>query len=52
MIFRSSSVINAERIIVLDDGRIVGMGTHHELLHTCETYQEIVASQQTAEALS
>ena len=49
---RVSSVINAERIIVLDDGRIVGMGTHHELLHTCETYQEIVASQQTAEALS
>ncbi len=49
---RISSVINAERIIVLDDGHIVGMGTHHELLQTCATYQEIVASQQTAEALS
>ena len=49
---RISSIINAERIIVLDDGEIVGMGTHHELLQTCETYQEIVASQQTAEALS
>ena len=49
---RISSVINAERIIVLDEGGIVGMGTHHELLQTCSTYQEIVASQQTAEALS
>ena len=49
---RVSTVLHADRIIVLDDGRIVGMGTHHELLHTCETYQEIVASQQTAEALS
>jgi ATP-binding cassette subfamily B protein len=47
-----SSVISAHRIIVLDEGHIVGMGTHHELLQTCATYQEIVASQQTAEALS
>ncbi|MEN9710030.1 MAG: hypothetical protein RL441_22 [Actinomycetota bacterium] len=49
---RVSSVISAHRIIVLDEGHIVGMGTHHELLQTCATYQEIVASQQTAEALS
>ena len=49
---QSRIIISAHRIIVLDEGHIVGMGTHHELLQTCATYQEIVASQQTAEALS
>ena len=42
---RISSVQDADQIIVLDDGRIVGMGTHGELLKTCEEYQEIYESQ-------
>jgi ATP-binding cassette, subfamily B, multidrug efflux pump len=42
---RISSVINADRIVVLDDGRVVGIGTHSELLETSGIYREIVASQ-------
>ncbi|HHW21269.1 MAG TPA: ABC transporter ATP-binding protein [Clostridiaceae bacterium] len=42
---RISSVIDADRIIVLDDGKIVGMGTHVELMQNCETYSEIYYSQ-------
>jgi ATP-binding cassette subfamily B protein len=42
---RISTVINADRIVVLDNGRVVGIGTHHELLRTSEVYREIVASQ-------
>jgi ATP-binding cassette, subfamily B, multidrug efflux pump len=42
---RVSTVLHADRIIVLDDGRVVGMGTHEELLETCEPYREIVVSQ-------
>jgi ATP-binding cassette subfamily B protein len=42
---RISTVINADRIVVLDDGRVVGIGTHAELLRTNEVYREIVASQ-------
>lgn len=42
---RVSSVIDADRIIVLDGGRIVGIGTHEELMKTCETYSEIYYSQ-------
>ena len=42
---RISTVINADRIVVLDDGRVVGIGTHAELLKTNEVYHEIVASQ-------
>ncbi|QFJ55025.1 ABC transporter ATP-binding protein [Pseudobutyrivibrio xylanivorans] len=38
---RASSVKDADQIIVLDDGKCVGLGTHEELLDTCETYQEI-----------
>ncbi len=49
---RVSTVKNAEQIIVLDEGRIVGKGTHHELMKTCETYQEIALSQLTMEELS
>jgi ATP-binding cassette subfamily B protein len=37
--------MHADRIIVLDDGEIVGMGTHAELLLSCDTYREIVRSQ-------
>ena len=46
---RVSTVMNADRIIVLDGGRIVGSGTHGELLETCEAYREIVASQAVLE---
>lgn len=42
---RVSTVMHADRIVVLDDGRIEGMGTHSELLATCEAYREIVVSQ-------
>jgi ATP-binding cassette subfamily B protein len=42
---RVSSLATADRIVVLDDGEIVGVGTSDELLKTCEVYQEIYASQ-------
>jgi ABC-type multidrug transport system fused ATPase/permease subunit len=41
---RTASVQNADKIIVLDDGCMVGMGTHEELLETCDVYKEIYAS--------
>nr|WP_216851810.1 ABC transporter ATP-binding protein [Herbiconiux sp. VKM Ac-2851] len=46
---RVSTIVDADQIIVLDDGVIVGRGTHDELLETNETYAEIVSSQLTAE---
>lgn len=46
---RVSSIVDADQILVLDDGRIVGRGTHSELLETSETYREIVSSQLAAE---
>jgi ATP-binding cassette subfamily B multidrug efflux pump len=46
---RVSTIIDADLIIVLEDGRVVGRGTHHELLESSRTYQEIVTSQMTAE---
>lgn len=42
---RISSVINADKIIVMDEGRIVGLGTHKELIDSCQTYNEIYISQ-------
>ncbi|KIR65096.1 MULTISPECIES: ABC transporter ATP-binding protein [Micromonospora] len=45
---RVSTIVDADQIIVLEDGGIVGMGRHAELLENCPTYAEIVASQQTA----
>jgi ATP-binding cassette subfamily B multidrug efflux pump len=42
---RVATVKNADQIIVLDEGRVVGKGSHHELMETCETYQEIAYSQ-------
>jgi len=42
---RVSTIINADQIIVLEDGQMVGVGTHSELLESCPTYAEIVASQ-------
>lgn len=42
---RASSIMQADKIIVLDDGKMAGIGTHQELLRTCEVYQEICSSQ-------
>ena len=44
---RASSVRDADKIVVLDDGKAVGIGTHEELLQNCEVYQEIYHSQYT-----
>ncbi len=49
---RVSTVIDADRIIVLDNGRIVGMGRHKELFNTCEVYREIVSSQLSEEEIA
>jgi ATP-binding cassette subfamily B protein len=46
---RVSSIRHADQIVVLDEGTIVGLGTHEVLLETCETYREIVYSQLAAE---
>jgi ATP-binding cassette subfamily B multidrug efflux pump len=49
---RVSTIINADQIIVLNDGKIVGKGTHRELLKSCKTYFEIASSQLSAEELA
>jgi ATP-binding cassette subfamily B protein len=49
---RVSTILHADRIIVLDAGRIVGIGTHQELLSTSEPYREIVESQLGEEAVA
>jgi ATP-binding cassette subfamily B protein len=49
---RVSTVLDADKIIVLDEGRIAGMGRHRELLKTSEVYREIVASQLSEEELA
>lgn len=49
---RVGTVMNADRIIVLDEGKIAGMGRHKELLNTCEVYREIVSSQLTEEEIA
>jgi ATP-binding cassette subfamily B protein len=46
---RVSTIVDADRIIVLEEGRMLGVGSHSELLSTCPTYAEIVASQLTTE---
>ncbi|UPK76525.1 ABC transporter ATP-binding protein/permease [Nocardioidaceae bacterium SCSIO 66511] len=46
---RVSTIRDADRIVVLDEGRVVGTGTHAELMDACETYREIVLSQLTEE---
>jgi len=49
---RVSTIKNAEQIIVMDEGRIKGMGTHRELMESCETYREIALSQLSREELA
>jgi ATP-binding cassette subfamily B multidrug efflux pump len=49
---RVSTVKTAEQIIVLDEGEIVGIGNHQDLMKTCETYREIAASQMSKEELA
>jgi ATP-binding cassette subfamily B multidrug efflux pump len=49
---RVSTVMDADRIIVLDEGRIAGIGTHRELMSTCEVYREIVSSQLSGEEIA
>jgi ATP-binding cassette subfamily B multidrug efflux pump len=49
---RVATVKNADQIIVLEKGRVVGKGTHQELMQTCETYQEIAFSQLSKEELA
>lgn len=49
---RISTIMNAEQIVVLDNGYIVGLGTHSELLRNCEVYQEIARSQLSEEELA
>ena len=46
---RVSTIRHADRIVVLDVGRVVGTGTHAELMATCDVYREIVLSQLTEE---
>ena len=49
---RISTIRHADKIIVLDRGEIAGMGTHEELMHSCEVYREIAASQLSASELA
>lgn len=48
---RISTILNADQILVLDDGKIVGKGTHEKLLHSCEVYEQIARSQLSAREL-
>ncbi len=49
---RVGTILHADRIVVLDKGEIAGVGTHEELMATCETYREIVLSQVTEEEVA
>ena len=48
---RISTIMNADKIVVLDSGKVVGIGTHKELLNTCEVYKEIASSQLSSKEL-
>ena len=49
---RIASIMDADQIIVLDDGKIVGKGTHEKLMKSCQVYQEIAYSQLSKEELA
>jgi ATP-binding cassette subfamily B multidrug efflux pump len=49
---RVGTILNADKIIVLDEGQMVGQGTHRELLKSCPVYYEIAASQLSEEELA
>ena len=49
---RISTIMNADKIIVLDEGKVAGIGTHKELLENCEVYKEIALSQLGEEELN
>jgi ATP-binding cassette subfamily B multidrug efflux pump len=49
---RVGTILHADRIVVLDEGGVVGIGTHEELMVSCQTYREIVLSQATEEEVS
>ena len=49
---RISTILDADQIIVLDEGRIAGIGTHEELMRECEIYRQIARSQHREEVLS
>jgi ATP-binding cassette subfamily B protein len=49
---RVSTIADADQIVVLDEGRVVGLGTHDDLRATCATYREIVESQKMADVTS
>ena len=49
---RAASIRNADQILVLEDGRQAGLGTHEELLKTCEVYREICMSQLSEEEMN
>ena len=48
---RIASILHADKIVVLDEGKIAGIGTHKELLNTCDVYKEIAYSQLSKEEL-
>ena len=45
-------ILHADRILVLDDGKLAGNGTHQELMESCEVYRQIAISQLSAEELA
>jgi ATP-binding cassette subfamily B protein len=49
---RVGTILHADRIVVLEDGGVAGIGTHDELMRSCETYREIVLSQVTEEEVA
>ena len=49
---RIGTIMGADRIVVLDEGKVVGMGTHKELLKSCEVYRQIALSQLSEEELA
>ena len=48
---RIGTIMNADKIVVLDKGEVVGLGTHKELLKSCKVYKEIASSQLSEEEL-